>query len=188
MSILHGEQIGLIIALMLAGQSSSDLQQLLTDHLNSVRLIEDSKSNISQIPHLCNMNKQSCYQWILSLMDRTNIDVKYMPVHSDEEIVKVKMNHDAELYMSSSHNIQHMIPQSPVPTFHMNKYTFSQEGDSWIESNIGEFINMLMAHKVSTSLGIGNNYQMSTWAHDQLPPPDFPYLKATSAHSAAVQL
>ena len=29
---------------------------------------------------------------------------------------------------------------------------------------------------------------MSTWAHDDTPPPDYPYLKAVSAHSAAVQL
>lgn len=29
---------------------------------------------------------------------------------------------------------------------------------------------------------------MSTWAHDQSSLPDFPYLRATSAHSAAVQL
>jgi hypothetical protein len=29
---------------------------------------------------------------------------------------------------------------------------------------------------------------MATWAHDQSSPPDFPYLRAPSAHSAAVQL
>lgn len=60
-SILHGEQIGLIIALILAGRTSSDVQHLLTDHLNSVRLIEDSQSNISQVPRLRNMNGRSYY-------------------------------------------------------------------------------------------------------------------------------
>ena len=29
---------------------------------------------------------------------------------------------------------------------------------------------------------------MSTWAHDNTPPPEYPYLNAASAHSAAVQL
>jgi len=29
---------------------------------------------------------------------------------------------------------------------------------------------------------------MSTWAHDNHTPPDYPYIRATSAHSAAVQL
>ena len=187
-SILHGEQIGLIIALTLAGRSSSDLQQLLTDHLNSVRLIEDNQSNVSQIPRLCNMNGHSYYRWILSLMDRTNINVKYTPAHTDEETVEAKMNRDADFYASSSHDIEHMVPQSPVPTFHMNEYTFYQEGDGWIESNIGEFINVSMACEVSTNLGIGNRYRMSTWAHDQSSPLDFPYLRAMSAHSATVQL
>ena len=45
-----------------------------------------------------------------------------------------------------------------------------------------------MVREVSTKLGIGNRYQMSTWAHEQSLLPDFPYLRATSAHSAAVQL
>ena len=61
-SILHGEQVGLIIALILAGQNSSDVQFLLTNHQNSVRLIEDSQSNISQVPRLHNMNGRAYYQ------------------------------------------------------------------------------------------------------------------------------
>jgi len=60
-SILHSEQVGLIIALILAGQTSCDVQYLLTNHLNSVRLIEDSQSNVSQISCLHNMNGQLYY-------------------------------------------------------------------------------------------------------------------------------
>jgi len=188
-SILHGKQIGLITALILAGRISSDTrQQLLTDHLNSVRLIEDSQSNISQTPRLRNMNGRSYYRWILSLMDRTNIDVKYTPAHTDGDTIEATMNCDADFYASSSHEVEHLIPQSPIPTFHMNEYTFYREGDGWIESNIGEFINVVLAHETSTNLGIGNKYRMSTWAHDQSSPPDFPYLRETSVHSAAVQL
>ena len=187
-SILQGEQIGLITALILAGRISSDTQRLLTDHLNSVRLIEDSRSSVSQAPRLRNMNGRSYYRWILSLMDRMDIDVKYTPTHTDEETVEATMNRDADFYASSSHEIEHLIPQSPIPTFHMNEYTFYRNGDGWIESNIGEFINVLLARETSTSLGIGNKYRMSTWAHDQSSPPDFPYVRATSAHSAAVQL
>ena len=187
-SILHGEQIGLIIALILAGWTSSDAQHLLTDHLNSVRLIEDSQSSVSQVPCLHNMNGRSYYRWILSLVDRTDIHVKYTPVHTDKDTMEAKMNHDANFYASSSHRVKHLIPQSPIPTFHMNEYTFYWDGDGWIESNIGEFIDVSLACEASISLGIGNKYRMSRWAHDQSPPPDFPYIRATSAHSAAVQL
>jgi len=145
-SILHGEQIGLITALILAGRISSDMrQQLLTDHLNSVRLIEDSQSNVSQTPCLHNMYGRSYYRWILLLMDRTNIDVKYMPAHTDGDTIEVTMNHDADFYALSSHKVEHLIPQSPIPTFHMNEYTFYREGDGWIKSNIGKFINVILA-------------------------------------------
>lgn len=90
-SILHGEQIGLITALILAGQISSDTQQqLLTDHPNSVRLVEDSQLNVSQTPCLCNVNERSYCRWILSLMNRTNIDVKYMPAHRDRDTAEAR--------------------------------------------------------------------------------------------------
>ncbi|KIJ89618.1 hypothetical protein K443DRAFT_126728, partial [Laccaria amethystina LaAM-08-1] len=187
-SILHGEQVGLIIALILAGRTSCDAQHLLTDHLNSVRLIEDSRSNVSQISRLRNMNGQSYYRWILSLVERTDINVKYMPAHTDKDTLEARMNRDADFYASSSHDVKHLIPQSPIPTFHMNDYTFYRDGDGWIESNIGDFVDVSLARETSTKLRFGNKHRMATWAHDQSSPPDFPYLRSPSAHLAAVQL
>jgi hypothetical protein len=102
--------------------------------------------------------------------------------------MEARMNRDADFYAYHSHEFKSMVPQSPVPTFHMNDYTFYRDRDGWIESNIGDFINVSMASETSTKLGIGNKYRMSTWAHDESSPPDFPYLRAISAHSAAVQL
>jgi len=186
-SILHGEQIGLIIALILAGQNSDDTQLLLTNHQNSVRLIKDSQSNVSQVPHLHNMNGRTYYQWILSLIEM-DINIKYTRAHTDEDTMEARMNCDADFYVSHSHEFKSLVPQSPIPTFHMNNYTFYWDGDGWIESNIGDFINISMVCKMSTKLGIGNRYRMSTWAYDQSSPPDFPYLRVTSAHSVAVQL
>ena len=65
-SILHGEQLGLIITLILSqapGTSqpanSPKADRLLTDHLNSVRLIEDGQTEISQGPRLRYMNSRS---------------------------------------------------------------------------------------------------------------------------------
>jgi hypothetical protein len=58
-SILQGEQLGLILALVLSGNSSqieAQQRRILTDHLNSVRLIEDSHTQISQVPRLRYMN------------------------------------------------------------------------------------------------------------------------------------
>ena len=68
-SILQGEQLGLIMALVLSqdqGLTQHDQEQprLLTDHLNSVRLIQDSKTEISQTPKLRNMNGRLYYRWM----------------------------------------------------------------------------------------------------------------------------
>ena len=61
-SILHGEQIRLMISLILAGNIvTDDLVTILTDHLNSVRLIDDSPTKVSQLPHLHHMNSWSYY-------------------------------------------------------------------------------------------------------------------------------
>jgi hypothetical protein len=51
-SILHGKLMGLIIALVLSGRrpNSANPGCLFTDHLNSVRLISDSQTNVSQLP------------------------------------------------------------------------------------------------------------------------------------------
>lgn len=67
----------------------------------------------------------------------------------------------------------------------MNNYTFYRDGDGWIESNIGDFVDVSLARETSTKLRFGNKHRMATWAHDQSSPPDF---RAPSAHSAAVQL
>jgi len=111
-----------------------------------------------------------------------------MPAHTDEDTLEAQMNHNANFYVSLSHDVKHLIPQSPIPTFHMNNYTFHQDGDGWIESNIGDFTDVSLAHETSTKLRFGNKYQMVTWAHNQSSPPDFPYLRVPSAHLAAVQL
>ena len=122
------------------------------------------------------------------MIDRMDTNVKYTRTHTDEDTMEARMNRDANFYASCSHEFKNLVPQSPIPTFHMNDYTFYRDRDGWIECNIGDFINVSMACETSTKLGIGNKYRMSTWAHEQSSPPDFPYLRATSAHSAAVQL
>src|ERR1700678_1690131 len=57
-----------------------------------------------------------------------------------------------------------------------------------MESNILHYVDLRLAQQTMTSLSHGHSQRMSTWAHDNTPPPEYPYLKAVSAHSAAVQL
>jgi hypothetical protein len=45
-----------------------------------------------------------------------------------------------------------------------------------------------MSKQSALDIGIGHGLRMSTWAHDKSSPSDYPYTRAVSAHSAAVQL
>jgi hypothetical protein len=40
----------------------------------------------------------------------------------------------------------------------------------------------------ASKLALGNRMCMLTWVHDSTPPPDYPYTRALSAHSAVIQL
>jgi hypothetical protein len=65
MSILHGKLMGLVAGLIIAsGNSQSSL--LHSDHLNSVRLIQDFRSKVGQENRLRGMNGRS-YHWIANL-------------------------------------------------------------------------------------------------------------------------
>ena len=58
-SILQGEQLGLLTALVLAESPP----QIYTDHLNSCTLIDDSRTAINQERRLRLMNGRSYYRW-----------------------------------------------------------------------------------------------------------------------------
>lgn len=190
-SILHGELIGMISALVLSKFTRNDDQnnhRLLTDHLNTVRLVNDSQSNVDQTPRLRFMNGRSYYRWLLDLTSQLKTQIDYTPGHSTETTLEAKMNNEVDLYATKSQGFAKDIPTAPIPTFYMNNFTFHSRTDGWIESNIPSYVDARMIRQSATELGIGHGLRMSTWAHDNHTPPDYPYIRATSAHSAAVQL
>jgi hypothetical protein len=65
--ILQGELVGLVVGLT---QTTGNPQSstLHTDHLNSVRLIQDLRSEVGQENRLRNMNGRSYYRWIADLL------------------------------------------------------------------------------------------------------------------------
>ena len=131
-SILQGEQLGLIIALVLSESSKTAPDaggRLLTDHLNSVRLIEDSRTEISQTPRLRYMNGRSYYRWIIDLAERSSLKIQYTPGHSKDHTLEAQMNNEADFLASSSQKIYKDIPEIRPPTFHMNNFTFYSPTD-----------------------------------------------------------
>ncbi|KAJ7164514.1 hypothetical protein C8R46DRAFT_1177069 [Mycena filopes] len=159
-SILQGELIGLIMGLILS--PSDDPNAILyTDHLNSVRLIDDSRTN--------------------------PLKIVYTRGHTDEISTASRLNFEADHFASSAQRVHSNLFSAPVPTFFMDDYTFYTDVDGWIESNIRSFFDKSTIRTSSIDAGIAHQ-RMSLSLYDGIPPPEWSYTHAYSAYSAIVQL
>src|ERR1700734_3477560 len=163
--MLHGELMGLVMGLILSS-SGSEGANLYSDHMNSVHLIKDSRSSISQETRLRNMNGHSYYRWILDLAKETRTSVIYTKGHSKEVTLASQLNNEADYYASKSQNVASSIHPAPIPTFYMDEYTFYRLADGWIESHIRTFIEYFLVNATSDELAIGHGDQMATCLSD----------------------
>ena len=187
LSILQGELMGQIMGLILSSAVPKDTS-LYSDLLNSVRLIEDSRSSISQDARLRNMNGRSYYRWILDLAKEVRTMVNYMKGHSDEVTLASLLNYEADYYASKSQKAANSLHPAPLPTFYMDEYTFYRPIDGWIESHIHTFIDYFLTEATAEELAIGHGHRMAMRLYDKRSPPTYPYLRASSAYTALVQL
>ena len=178
-----GQIMGLILSSAVPKNAS-----LYSDLLNSVQLIEDSRSSISQEARLRNMNGRSYYRWISDLAKEVRTAVNYTKGHSDEVMLASLLNYEADYYASKSQKVANSVHPAPYPTFYMDEYTFYRPIDGWIESHIRTFIDYFLIEAISDELAIGHGYRMTTRLYDKRTPPTYPYLRATSAYTALVQL
>jgi len=183
-SILQGEQMGLLVALVLAESPP----QICTNHMNSTMLIDDSCTAVNQEHQLRMMNGRSYYQWILDLALRKFATITYTKAHTDDSSLSASLNCEADHYASSAQKLISLIPIAPVPTFFMDLYTFHLETDGWIKSNIHHFVDHFTAKATADRLALMPKHQMSTWLYNLNLPPSWIYMKASSAYTALVQL
>lgn len=183
-SILQGEQMGLVSALVLA----KERPLIFTDHLNSTLLISDSQTLLYQDRRLRSMNGRSYYRWILDLTARKSATILYTKAHTNDNTLPAMLNREADHLASFSQNFIARIPIAPSPTFFMDSYSFHRDHDGWIESNIRYFVDHFLAKSTADSLALLPNHRMSTWLYDPNSPPPWLYLKASSAYTTLVQL
>jgi len=183
-SILQGEQMGLLAALVLAESPP----QIYTDHMNSTTLIDDSRTALNQERRLRTMNGRSYYRWILDLASRKSATITYTKAHTNDASLSASLNREADHYASSAQKVISSIPIAPVPTFFMDPYTFHRETDGYIESNLRHFIDHFTAKQTADRLALMPKHRMATWLYDSNPPPPWIYTKASSAYTALVQL
>ncbi|KAJ7314774.1 hypothetical protein DFH08DRAFT_1040952 [Mycena albidolilacea] len=121
LSILHGELMGHVLALVLRKDSKGNAVPILySDHQNSVELIGDIQNHISQDSRLRGMNGRSYYRWILTLVREGRVNMMYTRGHSAELSIPAQLNREADHYASGSQKFPHLVPLAPIPTFTMD--------------------------------------------------------------------
>ncbi|KAJ6451739.1 hypothetical protein C8R45DRAFT_766406, partial [Mycena sanguinolenta] len=141
-----------------------------------------------QYSRLRGMNGRSYYRWILALVREGRVNMTYTRGHSAGLSIPAQLNREADHYASGSQDFPHLIPFAPLPTFTMDTFTLFTKANGWIESNSRNFVDFFLAKEAASKLAHGNRMRMLTGIHDNLPPPEYPYTRALSAHSAVIQL
>jgi hypothetical protein len=162
--------------------------KIITDHLNTVRFINDSKSSIDQEPRILKMNGRALYQWIIKLIDQSQARLHYTKSHTNKLDTHSILNTEADRYASIAHKHLNKLPFAPNPTFTMDEYTLYQKGMSWIESNTKHFIDNIMSCTTSTNLFFKGNYRMLTLLYKTTNNPEYLYLRSSAAYTALNQL
>jgi hypothetical protein len=174
-SILHGELVGIIGSLVLLDTRDSSTV-IYMDHLNSTRLIDDSRTSVSIDACLRHMNSRAYYRWILHLLGSRQVAVLYTKGHSAESSIPSILNSSANHYASKSQHILRSLPHAPLPTFFMDRFTFFTSSDSWIESNIRSFTDQLLLARCSYELERKHGLRLIQFLYDPLPHPTFIYV------------
>ena len=186
-SILHGELVAIISGLVLL-DTRDNTTMIYTDHLNSTRLIDDSRTSINIDARLRHMNGRAYYRWILHLLGSRQVAVLYTKGHSAESSIPSILNSSAIHYASKSQHILHSLPHAPLPTFFMDRFIFFTSSDGWIESNIQSFTDQLLSARCSYELERKHGLRLVRFLYDPTPPPSYLYLHALFYYLALIQL
>ncbi|KAJ7686736.1 hypothetical protein B0H14DRAFT_2220013, partial [Mycena olivaceomarginata] len=171
LSILHGELMGHVLALIL-----HDDKAAYSDYQNSVNLIADIRSRVLQHSHLCGMNGRSYYHWILKLVRDGHAIMTYVQGHSADLTLPAQLNREADHYALGSQKFLDLVPVAPALTFMIDTYTLYMMADGWIESNTRNFVDYFLDEAAACKLP---RYE---------PPLEYPFTCDLSAHSAVIQL
>lgn len=189
-SSLHGEVYGLIAAALHAMHSAAFTSPILyTDHLNSVRYLENVRNTPTD--GYCPAITAGClYRWLLDILarSRTPPRVTYTPAHTAARSIPARANRVVDYLASSSHAAATPPIAVPLPTFSLPDYCLYSARDGFIESNVQAYI----IHTLATRTAADPDFRPSTTlclpVYNPLPPPAHPYLRASSAYSPLVQL
>ena len=183
--ILHGEAYAIAAASVLARLHSQPIT-IHTDHLNSVRLLSSQTSPFS----LKNNPARSLYRWILdiwSTMPHKPV-LSHVRAHTTSHSLPSQLNRLADHLASTSNSLILPPPSLPLPTFFMDTFIPFSFAHGFIESNLFSFCDAQLSDLDASNLDTFHEPRPSSSCFDIIPPPSYPYFKAPSSYSIAIQL
>jgi hypothetical protein len=173
-NILHGKVMALTSACILMDRCDTE-QTVYTDHLNTVRFIDDARSKVDQSNRIRKMNGRSYYRWLLELLENRNVTLKYTKSHTGGADKGSKLNGEADLLATEGQNHFDRIPPAPTPTFKLDNFSLHQNQLGWIESNALVAIEQTIAKQTAQDLAFGHRYRLATWLYSSISNPEYPY-------------
>lgn len=169
---------------------SRSLPPIITDHLNSARLISDSFVHNRPPPSWSSLPARSLYRWLRDLLSQfpDYPTLTYTPAHTSSTGLHSLVNAHADHYASSSQHHPLSKPTMPIPTFSMDHYTPFTEADRFIEYNVASFVHHFSARRSASDPTFHPNQTHLKPLYDDHSLPDHPYTRASSAYSAVIQL
>ena len=189
-SSLHSEIFGLILALANdISFSSPSPARILTDHLNSVRLLKDACTSILPAHFWYRWPGRAYYKWLLNLLHHAPAtEFEYIKAHTGLSDIPSQLNYSADQIAVVSHHFPAYTPLAPVPTFDMDDFTLWSPSSGYVDSNLASFVNNLYSRGLISKFALDHHLRMPSSFYHPHNPPQYPYERAYSAFSAVVQL
>lgn len=188
MSSLQGEVYGLVAAALHVLHSGRDCAPVLyTDHLNSVRYLENLRTALEA--HGPPPAAGSPYKWLVDILTRSPLppDITYAPAHTSAQSIPARANRTVDRLASCSHSNGHHLLAFSLPDFFLPDYCLYSR-DGFIESSISNYIASCLDTLTASSPDFRPAVNLAILAYSDHPPPSRPDIRASSAYSPLVQL
>ncbi|KAK0226668.1 hypothetical protein IW262DRAFT_782323 [Armillaria fumosa] len=133
------------------------------------------------------------YRWLLHLLQHSPPphhppNIIYTLAHTDSSSTPLTVNALADRLASGSQYFQIRPPPAPLPTFYMDSFMLYSLNDGYIETSISSCFPSILTSALYSSPDFRPATTMLLALYDQHTSPEHPYLRASSAYSALVQL
>jgi hypothetical protein len=145
------------------------------------------------VPHSwSSLPAPALYRWILSVLrsfpPSSPPSLLHVRAHTDASDSPSRANALVDRVASSAHSLLINPPPVPLPTFFMDRFTPYLPPFQFIDSRFAGLLHSLLASRSFHDLAFTPFHTLTSFFHDSHTAPSHPYIRASSAYSAVIQL